>query len=76
MSRLETYARPALRRVLCLANPLQQMPADDRNCLSVSKVGAFIKVLQLCAKCLQQLRFGKSVHRNEQDNPTIVVARK
>jgi len=65
MSLLEMDACPALRGVLRLANPQQQVLADGRHRLSVPKVRAFIKVLQLFAKRLNQLRFGKPVHCDE-----------
>jgi len=65
MSRFEMRARLALRGVLCLANPQQQVPADNRDRLSISKVRTLIKVLQLFSKDLKQLRLWKPVHCDE-----------
>jgi len=49
----------------CLANAEKKVLSDHRYRFSVAKVRTVIKMMQLCAKCLKQIVFGKLVHCDE-----------
>ena len=54
---------------LCLANAEKKVLPDHGNRFSVAKVRAVIKMLQLHAKCLKKIVFGKLVHCDERNLP-------